>query len=368
VLASPGLLQTSSRMDVKLTLLPSARAMKSGSRVHLHAFTAETIATVNLYQGKQLQPGTGAFAQLRLSAPLLLVPGDRFIIRQFSPVVTIGGGVVLENNPPVRVKNAENHSDFLESLTDESRRVALRARVFARGAAGLSLAEAVARTGWNQREIESLTAQIHEITNVAGVLIPNLALPIARKSVIQIVGGFHRHNPLVTGMSKEELRERLVGLAPEVFTRIFGDAVAAGEIELAGELVHLPGHGVVMKDEEAESRTVIEQSFATAGLKVPAPKDVLAGLKIDHARAHKIMTLLLREKVLIKVSDDLVFHKTALADLRERLADQKLRSPRLDVARFKDLTGVSRKYAIPLLEYLDRERVTRRVGEERIIL
>jgi len=123
-----------------------------------------------------------------------------------------------------------------------------------------------------------------------------------------------------------------------------------------------------MKDEEAESRTVIEQSFATAGLKVPALKDVLAGLKIDHARAHKIMTLLLREKVLIKVSDDLVFHKTALADLRERLADQKLRSPRLDVARFKDLTGVSRKYAIPLLEYLDRERVTRRVGDARVIL
>ena len=108
--------------------------------------------------------------------------------------------------------------------------------------------------------------------------------------------------------------------------------------------------------------------LAEAGLKVPAVKDVLAGLKIDKTRAQKIMTLLLREKILIKISDDLVFHQTALAELRRSLAAQKQLSPRLDVARFKDLTGVSRKYAIPLLEYLDRERVTRRVGEERVIL
>ncbi len=123
-----------------------------------------------------------------------------------------------------------------------------------------------------------------------------------------------------------------------------------------------------MNDAEAQSRKTIEHSFASAGLKVPALKDVLAGLKIDKTRAQKIMTLLLREKILIKVSDDLVFHQTALAELRKSLVAQKLLSPRIDVARFKDLTGVSRKYAIPLLEYLDRERVTRRVGEERVIL
>ena len=368
VLASPGLLQTSSRVDVKLSLLPSAKTLKTGSRVHLHAFSSEAIATVSLYEDKQLKPGGDAYAQLRLSAPLLLLPGDRFIIRQFSPVVTIGGGVVLENDPPVRVKNVEIHSDFLGSLTDDSSRAVLRARVFARPVGGLSLAEAVMRTGWHRREIEALTVQIQEITNVAGVLIPNLTLQIARKSLIQILSGFHRQNPLVAGMTKEQLRGHFVGLAPEAFAIVFDDAVTGGQIDLAGDLVRLPGHGVVMKDEEAESRKIIEQIFAAAGLKVPALKDVLAGLKIDQARAHKIMTLLLREKVLIKVSDDLVFHQSALAELRKALATQKLISPRLDVARFKDLTGVSRKYAIPLLEYLDRERVTKRVGDARVIL
>ena len=101
---------------------------------------------------------------------------------------------------------------------------------------------------------------------------------------------------------------------------------------------------------------------------MPALKDVLAGLKVDKVRAQKIVTLLLRDKVLVKISDDLVFHRDALALLYRQMASEKAKSPKIDVARFKDLTGVSRKYAIPLLEYLDREHVTRRVGNERVIL
>src|SRR5205814_5786519 len=119
---------------------------------------------------------------------------------------------------------------------------------------------------------------------------------------------------------------------------------------------------------EAESKKKIEDAFASAGLKVPALQEVIAGLKVDKVRAQKIVTLLLRDKVLIKVSDELVFHRSALEDLRHRIAAQKTKSSTIDVATFKELTGVSRKYAIPLLEYLDRERVTRRVGDARQIL
>jgi len=125
---------------------------------------------------------------------------------------------------------------------------------------------------------------------------------------------------------------------------------------------------VVMKDEESESKKILEAAFQTAGLKVPAMKEVLAGLKVDKARAQKIVTLLLRDKVLVKVSDDLLFHRDALDQLRRLMAQEKTKSSKINVARFKDLTGVTRKYAIPLLEYLDRERLTRRVGDERVIL
>jgi selenocysteine-specific elongation factor len=144
--------------------------------------------------------------------------------------------------------------------------------------------------------------------------------------------------------------------------------VRGKDIEVAGDLVRLPGRGVVMKDDEAESRQKIEGAFAAAGLKVPALQEVLAGLKIDKIRAQKIVTLLLREKLLIKISDDLVFHGSALERLRREIAAYKLKSAKIDVAKFKELTGVSRKYAIPLLEYLDRERITRRVGDVREIL
>ena len=168
-------------------------------------------------------------------------------------------------------------------------------------------------------------------------------------------------------MAKEELREQ--GKAsPEVFAVALDQLAREQKLEIAGDIVRLPGHGVMMKDEEAQSKKKIEDAFATAGLKVPALHEVLGGLKIDKARAQKIVTLLLREKSLIKISDDLVFHRTALDQLRRQIAAHKAKSPTIDVAAFKDMTGVSRKYAIPLLEYLDRERVTRRVGDSRQIL
>ena len=185
--------------------------------------------------------------------------------------------------------------------------------------------------------------------------------------IISTVAAFHKKNPLVAGISKEELRDQ-VQASSEVFTAALEALVRENKLQAAGEIVRLPGHGVVMKDEEAESQKIIELAFASAGLKVPALKEVLAGLKVDKGRAQKIVTLLLRDKILVKISEELVFHRDALLDLRKRLSAEKSKSPKIDVARFKEMAGVSRKYAIPLLEYLDREHVTRRVGDERVIL
>ena len=366
LLASPGLLQTSSRMDVKLSLLASAKPLKHGARVHLHAFTSETIATVNLYGDKRLKPGADAFAQLRLSAPLLLVPGDRFIIRQFSPVVTIGGGVVLDALPAQKMPLA-SRLEFLKTQSADDSKAALLARIARRADQGLALPQAVAETGTLKEAIETSLKQESSVVSLGNLLIRVEAFERVKQVILAATAKFHEKNPLAAGMTAATLRESAQANA-EVFNLALDSLRRERKIESVGELVRLPGRGVVMKDEEAESRKIIEQTFATAGLKVPALKDVLAGLKIDQARAHKIVTLLLREKVLIKVSDHLVFHHSALAELRKNLAAQKLLSPRLDVARFKDLTGVTRKYAIPLLEFLDRQRVTKRLGDERVIL
>jgi len=369
VLASPGLLQTSSRVDVKLSLLPSAKPLKTGSRVHLHAFTSEVSATINLHEGKQIQPGTEAFAQLHLRAPLLLVPGDRFIIRQFSPVVTIGGGAVLDAFP-LRKMPSEQRLQVLAILGSSDQNANLLARIQRRVQDGITVQQLTIETGLNQTTLEVALRGLEcekKIIRKNDLLLDAVAFGKLTAMLVRTVTEFHGKNPLVAGISRESLREQ-TKLSPRAFEAGLIFCTSQKMLAITGELVHLPGRGVVMKDEEAESRSVIEQAFASAGLKVPALKDVLAGLKIDKARAQKIMTLLLRDKTLIKVSDDLVFHRSALDNLRKNLAAQRQASPKIDVSRFKDLTGVSRKYAIPLLEYLDRERVTRRVGDERVIL
>ena len=365
-LATAGVFRPASRVDSRLSLLGSAKALKDGARVHFHSYTMETIAEVRMYGTKQLKPGDDAFAQLRLAEPTLLLPGDRFIVRQFSPVLTIGGGRVLDAAPPTRKRGAGEAAAFLTTMMEGSPEQILAARVARTGVAGLPIADVPAAMNIRPREVEKLAAR-SGLVRYEEVLVSAEAFAEGSAAVVQAVKKFHDANPLVAGMGKEELRDR-VEFSPEVFAGILAKAARDKKLEVAGELVRLPGRGVVMKDEEAESKMIIEEAFKTAGLKVPSLKEVLAGLKVDKVRAQKIVTLLLRDRVLIKISEELVFHQNALNELRQKLAALKATSPKIDVARFKELTGVSRKYAIPLLEYLDRERVTRRVGDERVIL
>jgi len=365
-LATADTFRSTSRVDTLLSLLPSAKPLKDGARVHLHAYTTETISEARFYGTKQLKPGDEANAQLRFAEPMLLLPGDRFIVRQFSPVVTIGGGVVLDASPLTRKQRAADATAFLKIMREGSPEQVLAARAARRGAIGLRLDDIPGEMNIRREEATKLAAKAGLVW-CNPVLVAPSAFAEVKADVLRALKKFHDANPLVAGMSKEELRDR-INLGPEVFYSVLGNLAEEKKLEVAGELVHLSGRGVVMKDEEAESKKIIEQAFAFAGLKVPSLKEVLAGLKVDKIRAQKIVTLLLRDKVLIKISEELVFHQSALLDLRHKIAALKATAPKIDVARFKDMTGVSRKYAIPLLEYLDRERVTRRVGDERVIL
>lgn len=367
-LAPVGVFATTRRFDVKLRMLPSApRPLKNRARFHFHCHTMESPAEIVLPQVKQAKPGEEVFARVRLPEPALLLPGDRFIIREFSPVLTIGGGMVLDAAPLARSLPEESE---LRILAGEDRASILRARVERRRHGGISLGDLVKETGWTTSLIEAqLTKAVKEarVFPAGDVFLSCPAWQELNLQMVSTVTEFHRKNPLAGGMSKEELREHSLQ-GGTVFNLALEQLVRAQKLEITGELVRLPGRGVEMKDEEADSKAKIEQAFASAGLKVPALTEVLGGLKLDKVRAQKIVTLLLREKVLLKISDDLVFHRTALDQLRKQVVQQKSKSPRMDVAQFKELTGVSRKYAIPLLEYLDRERVTRRVGDAREIL
>ena len=371
MLTEPDTLQPTRRIDVRLQLLADARPLKHLSRVHLHCFASETIAQVRLLEGRQIESGENALAQLRTNEPLVVVPGDRFIIRQFSPVVTIGGGVVLDSFPMWRgAKQLPEARDLLTRLERADAMSSLALRTERRHATGLRRDEAVRETGQARAEIDLLAqALIDEAQLLAAgdVLLAKNAALEAAKRLLSELDKFHKGNPLAGGMAKETLREKL-DLGEAVFTFLVSQLAGGKKIELQGEQVRLAGRGVTMSADEELARKTIEQAFAVAGLKVPLLKDVLASLSIDRTRSQKIMTLLLREGVLVKLGDELVFHRAALEHLRRVVVAEKSKTPKMDVGRFKDLIGVTRKHAIPLLEYLDRERITRRVGDVREIL
>ena len=380
VLAPPGIFMATGRLDCKLNLLPDARPLKNCARVHFHCNTSETLAEVVLLDRKDLPPGTSTFAQLRLSEPGVFMPGDRFIIRQFSPVTTIGGGTVLDNQPERHRVRDSSVVPLLDALEKGGSQVRLEWLV--RQTREALLSGLVSRTGWLPAEVLRL-GRILASENRLLLLgqPPELFvhsehfLGLAAKLIEQLEK-FHGANPLVAGLPKEDLRSRtgaggpLRPAAPStlLFNALLQTLVAQGKIEVQGETVRLAGRKIQLTPEEQAAKEQISEAFGKRGLEVPSPPEVLAKLRIDRLRAEKLLQILLRENVLCKVTEDLIFHRSALRQLKELLARRKAQSNRINVTVFKEITGLSRKYAIPLLEYLDREHVTRREGDERIIL
>lgn len=374
-LAAPGKFRSTRRIDARLELLPSAPKLKHRSQVHFHLGTSETIAEVFLYGHRELLPGGSAFAQFRLHDDILALPGDRFIIRQFSPVTTIGGGVVLD--PLARRPQLKDtgRAEFLEVVAAGNSLRTLAAMV-ERAPFGLTLQEIIARTGWLEGAARATAGKIAEsaqarvVSNEPLILVSRNLFEAARQKIAARVERFHKENPLLPGISREDLRSGLgKRVRPETFKAALEDLVSQRKLELQGELVKRAGSAISLAPEEARAKQQIEAAFAVAGLAVPAVKEVLTKLPVEAQRAEKILQILLRDKNLVRVTPELIFHKDALAQLRDRLsAYKKSKGERISVPVFKELTGITRKYAIPLLEYLDRERVTRRAGDERVIL
>jgi selenocysteine-specific elongation factor len=374
-LAAPGRFRTTRRIDVRLTLLPSARKLKHRSRVHFHAGTAETIAEVFLYGESVLSPGQNTLAHLRLQDEGLLQPGDRFIVRQFSPVVTIGGGEVLDclaRRPTVRDSGRPAFLEVMEGGKRDEMLVAMTERAVM----GLEFDEVVARTAWFEKELRevaqrpNVAEKIKIVSSEPLILLGRKTFDEVRRKIAERVERFHKENPLSPGIAREDLRASLGRRVREETFRAALEALAAErKLDLQGEIVKRAGSEISLQPEEAKAKGEIEKAFAEAGLAVPSVKEVLAKLSVEAKRAEKLLQILLREKNLVRVSPELIFHRDALAHLKERLATyKKAKGERISVPGFKDLTGISRKYAIPLLEYLDRERVTRRAGDERVIL
>ena len=375
VLATPGKFRKTRRIDVRLELLSSARKIKPGTPVHFHTGTAETIAEVFFHGQRELPPGGSAFANLKLQNEILVLPGDRFIVRQFSPVVTMGGGAVLDPLARRLMLRDTGRIAYLETL-GRGKGEEVLAAMTERAILGLGYGEIVARTAWMDSEIRatakalSVAGRVKIVSAEPLVLVSEKIFAEVPKRILERVDKFQKDNPLLPGIPREDLRSSLgKRVRAETFRAALEQLVSQKRLDAAGELVKKAGSEITLQPEEAKAKDQIEGAFAAAGLQVPSVQEVLAQLAIEAKRAERLLQILLREKILVRVSPELIFHRGALAQLRERLASfKKSKGERITVPVFKELTGITRKYAIPLLEYLDRERVTRRAGDDRVIL
>jgi selenocysteine-specific elongation factor len=348
-----------------IRLLESApRDLSKGGRVRFHQGTCERGARLRI-----LGPNARGVlaAEIRLDSETVLLPGDRFILRRPAPVDTVGGGVVVDVRPPRGRRPTPGAVDLAGASTLGD---AIVVRVARAGASGRWPHDLAAELGLSpdelSRELERLASQ-GRIVSAAGLVVGCEAWEALSGDVETVLAAYHRDNPLRPGMSREELRARVCrAMPPEAWRLWLERAGAAERLRLEGDRVALAGHRVVLSVGDQELVKRIGARILAGGLDPPPLAEVLG--PDSGERAERIVELMIAAGDLVRLSDGRTFHGQALRELRSKLREYAKTSSRIDVGTFKELARVTRKNAIPLLEHLDAERVTRRVGNVREIL
>jgi selenocysteine-specific elongation factor len=386
-LCEPGSLEPSTRFDVVVDLLPDAKPLRHGARVRFHQGTSEVMGRVALAAPRQdergadeaasqptaeLRPGGSAYARLRLEQPAVVTRGDRFILRAYSPTVTIGGGVVLDPHPPrSAVRTAAGVARFRQLDASAPLDRVLMTLVDERGVHGLLRVSVVSRAGASPEQADAAVGRLVDagrLTVVGDLLVSRRALEKTATCLLESLKTHHAAHPTSEGLHREEARARLMPhAAAAVFDAVLAPLVASGRVS-ARDRLSLAGHVLALSEDEVRVRDRLVRLYFDAGLAPPdtATAQAAAG---DARTVDRITSLLIRQRALVKV-DTLIFHADRLEALKAEVRALKTAgaSPRIDVASFKERYGISRKFAIPLLEYLDRERVTKRVGEARVLI
>ena len=378
LLATPGALRPTQIIDAEVEVLRSSpRSLRSRQRLRVHLGTAEVLARVQVlnYAG-EIPPGERDFVQLRLESPSAARLGDRFIVRSYSPQITIAGGIVLD---PLASKLRK--SEFLQTretltrLADpaSSKSEIVQACVEAAGKYGLPLVEVSTRVGWQKSVFDDAVAAISDKGSVLRsgdrlVTAPRFAE--LKNSLIADLEAHHKKDPLSKGMSRETLRGS--HMPSDLFDGLINSLRAEDKIEVSGDSISIASKRANLSPEDEVIRTRILKRLDDSGLQVPKTDELLAealsGTKTSPSHAKKILFLLFDSGEAVKISEDFVFARSVVDDLIAKLRTHADRGDRtIDVPKFKDIAGVSRKFAIPLLEYFDREKVTLRVGDKRVI-
>ena len=383
VLTEPNTLRPTQIFDARIEVLEdSKKSIKSRRRVRVHLGTIEALARVQvLNEASEIKQGEKDFVQLRLEIPVVAIPGERFILRSYSPQITIAGGRILDATAKKhRRKDVLNVRKYLENLIEAENDKAKQIKLFLEisGEHGLTFNDLQARTGWRGgilREAIAENTKKKGIIEAENFYIARTPFENLKAKTLAEIGNHHRKEPLSKGILRETLREKIFSHLPsEIFRATLSYLEKDDKISAEKDVVRAASFNQELSAEEKQVREKLEKIYRNAKLEVPtlenALLDAINGTKLNKDHARKIFQLFLNSGEIVKVTDDFYFRKDAIDELIKNLQEYaaKTADRLIDVAAFKDLANVSRKYAIPLLEYFDREKLTRRAGDKRLIL
>ncbi len=377
ILSTPGALKPSQRIDCLYSHLKGAgRRIMNRAIVRLHAGTSEIMARFVLYDHDFLEPGEEGFAQFVLEKPLAVVAGDRFVVRSYSPVTTIGGGIIL-GPLPVKHKKSDQEiiSDFnILAVDDGIRKIEVITR--RAGIEGIVIGTLQVRTGLPARKVNKLLEAMfaerkavlvdrEEMRVLSAVVYDNL-----KEWIVEKVADYHKLYPLRDAMPREELKTTPgIGSAagPKIFLGALRDLEKKGVIVVEREMIRLKDHEVRLDVDMGALRESLSKAYRDGGLTPPTAREVATMFPDRKKEVASLEQLMLREGEIVRISEDLNFHKDVLAKLRENYKQMLIKDGEATPSSVRELTGLSRKFIIPLMEYFDSTKLTMRAGDKRIL-
>jgi selenocysteine-specific elongation factor len=373
VLGGVNTLKPSYMVDVVLTYLPSKKkALENRTRVRFHTGTSEILGNVILLDREELKSGDTAVAQFRLESPVSVVKDDPFVIRSYSPIRTIGGGYIINPVPRKHKRFKEPVLSVLKRLADSPPEEIIISQVRESGLLGVTFSDLMIMTNLPERELEKHLQQllsqkvVIQVDRDNRIFLHGSLLDELREQAIQILEAYHKAHPLKTGMSKEAFKSNLPDtLGLRAFNVLLEDLTKSNKVVQEKDIIHLSGHRIALEADQRDIRHKIERAYLESGLQPPYFKELVASMGENPGRIADVLGHMLQEGILVKIKEGLYFHKDVIETLKAKLVAFLMANTQITTPQLKEVTGVTRKYMIPLIEYFDAVKVTIRVGDVR---
>jgi selenocysteine-specific elongation factor len=375
VLTCPGTIDPSSMLDVCFEHLPSSpKPLKNRTKVRFHIGTSSILANITFFDRDRISPGETAFARLKLDSPAVTMHKERFIIRSYSPIYTIGGGDVLDSYPTKRKKYFNEILADLRVFQNGKDEEIIKTHVYNSGFKGLSIKELQMRIRINPSRLSDLIKasmskrELVQFDQEDTRIVHSSIYENLKKLLLEQIKGYHTSYPMKEGISKEELKTKLPkGVNAKLFNKAVIELTRLSKIKGVKDKLQLFDYSISLKEPQKEVKKNIIEIYTNEKLSPPVLKELIERLSTDASEVKKIMDLLVEEGTLVKIKEEFYFHSDAIANLKEKLIAYLKKNKELTISQFKEITKSSRKYSTPLIEYFDKIRVTIRVGDKRIL-